>query len=208
MYEYFTDLAKVIMQDAISIAKGLRQPLIDPLHILLGAIKQPRIVEILTSMHVNIVNVEERALEQLKMYPPADGDTLLTKIPCTPDSKKIIQLAREESKGLEKNYVGTEHILLSLLRIDNCFANSILVNEGASLSTARELTRELYQNPTELTPELQAGLNRLVSAFFGIETFTYVQALEAAYKIIIAHQGADNAIEMAMRNIRAGATPI
>jgi Uma2 family endonuclease len=132
MYERFTDRAIKVMQLACEEAQSLNHEYIGTEHILLGLIKEDAGVaaNVLKNLGMDLrkIRLEVEGIVQV-------GPTkVLGKLPQTPRAKYAIKYAIEEAKDLKHNYVGTEHLLLGLLRDKEGVASQVLMNLGLKLS--------------------------------------------------------------------------
>jgi ATP-dependent Clp protease ATP-binding subunit ClpC len=112
-------------------------------HILLGLIKlgQGVAVNVLHKMHLDLDTVRMQVEQQVGSGPETKS---VGNIPYTPRVKKVLALATKEAKALNHSYVGTEHILLGLLREGEGVAAQVLRNLDVNLEKARaEILREL-----------------------------------------------------------------
>ncbi len=137
MAKRFTENAQKIILIAQEEAKRLNHDYVGTEHILLGlcAIDGTVSNQILTSLGVTFRKVR---LEIEKMVGIGDTIMLLGEIPFTPRAKKVLELSVEESQLLNSEYIGTEHILLGLIREEEGMAGKILGNLGLSLSLVRD----------------------------------------------------------------------
>jgi ATP-dependent Clp protease ATP-binding subunit ClpC len=71
------------------------------------------------------------------------------KLPQTPRARRVIEYSMEEARNLNHNYVGTEHILLGLLRDEDGFAATVLMNLGLKLDDARRVVLQRLDSTTE-----------------------------------------------------------
>jgi ATP-dependent Clp protease ATP-binding subunit ClpC len=137
MYERFSDRARKVMQLANQEAIRFRHQYIGTEHILLGLIAEQSGVatNVLRNLDVDLVRVrkEVEKIVQAGPEPVQHG-----KLPQTPRAKKVVEYAIEEAQKLQHNYVGTEHLLLGLLREEEGVAAQILMNLGLRLDTVRE----------------------------------------------------------------------
>ena len=69
--------------------------------------------------------------------------TIVGKLPHAPKAKKVIEYAFEEARNLKHNYIGTEHILLGLLREQEGIAARVLANHGLTLEGTREEIKQI-----------------------------------------------------------------
>ena len=118
-------------------AKRLNHDYVGTEHILLGlcALEGTMSNKILITLGVTFRKVR---LEIEKMVGIGDTIMLLGEIPFTPRAKKVLELSVEESQLLNSDYIGTEHILLGLIREEEGMAGKILSNLGLNLPLVRE----------------------------------------------------------------------
>lgn len=141
MYELFTDRARKVMQLANQQAYRFNHEYIGTEHMLLGVVKEGSGVAANVLKNLN-VDLRKIRLEVEKLVLSAPEMITMGKLPQTSDVKKSVEVAMEESRNLNHNYVGTEHILLGLLRVGGT-ARHVLNNLGVSTERARVLTLEL-----------------------------------------------------------------
>jgi ATP-dependent Clp protease ATP-binding subunit ClpC len=105
-------------------------------HILLGLIREGEGVAatVLQKMGVSLENIR---LEIEKLVQPGPTTQIIGDIPFTPRAKKALELAAEEARSLGHNYIGTEHLLLGLIREGEGVASQVLLNLGLDLNTVR-----------------------------------------------------------------------
>jgi ATP-dependent Clp protease ATP-binding subunit ClpA len=137
MYERFTDRARKVMLLADVEAKRFNHEYMGTEHILLGLIKEGSGVaaEILKNLNIDLNKV--RAEIENFVQPGPDVVTM-AKLPLTPRVKKVIDHAVQESWYFNHNYVGTEHLLLGLVREQEAVAGKVLTNLGLRLEAVRE----------------------------------------------------------------------
>ncbi len=142
MFARFTDRAKKVIILAREEASRLNHDYIGTEHILLGLIKVGGGVAANALQSLGI-DLETIRLEVEKLVQPGPETMIMGEIPFTPRAKKVLDLAMEEARSLGHNYIGTEHILLGLMREAEGVAAQILESLGANLKTVREKTMEL-----------------------------------------------------------------
>jgi len=137
MFERFTDRARKVMALANQEAQRFNHEYIGTEHILLGLVKEGSGVgaTVLKNMEVDIKKLR---LEIEKLVKSGPDMVTMGKLPQTPRAKKVIEYAIEEARGLNHNYVGTEHILLGLLRETEGIAAQVLMNLGLKLEDVRQ----------------------------------------------------------------------
>jgi ATP-dependent Clp protease ATP-binding subunit ClpC len=137
MYERFTDRARKVMQLANQEAQRFNHEYIGTEHILLGLVKEGSGVaaNVLKNLEVDLRKIR---LEVEKIVQSGPDMVTMGKLPQTPRAKKVIEYAMEEARNLNHNYVGTEHLLLGLLREQEGVAAQVLMNLGLKLEDVRE----------------------------------------------------------------------
>lgn len=137
MFERFTDRARKVMALANQEAQRFNHDCIGTEHILLGLVKEGSGVgaQVLKNLDVDIKKLR---LEIEKMVKSGPDMVTMGKLPQTPRAKKVIEFAIEEARSLNHNYVGTEHILLGLLRESDGIAAQVLMGIGLKLEDIRQ----------------------------------------------------------------------
>ncbi len=150
MYERFTDRARKVMQLANQEAQRFNHEYIGTEHVLLGLIKEGSGVaaNVLKNLQVDLRKIR---LEVEKIVQSGPETVTMGKLPQTPRVKKVIEYAMEEARSLNHNYVGTEHILLGLLREQEGVAAQVLVNLGLKLDEVREEVLNLLGHGLEMS---------------------------------------------------------
>ena len=136
MFERFTDRARRVVVLGQEQARGLNHNYIGTEHILLGLIQEGAGVaaQVLTALDVSLETARKQVEQVIGQgeYPPSGH------IPFTPRAKKVMELALREALQLGHNYIGTEHILLALIREGEGVAAQVLVKLGADLAGVRQ----------------------------------------------------------------------
>ncbi len=137
MFERFTDRARKVMALANQEAQRFNHEYIGTEHVLLGLVKEGSGVgaNVLKNLDVDLRKVR---LEVEKLVKSGPDMVTMGKLPQTPRAKKVIEYAIEEARDLNHNYVGTEHLLLGLLREHEGVAAQVLMNLGLKLEEVRE----------------------------------------------------------------------
>src|SRR6266550_2811047 len=137
MYERFTDRARKVMQLANREAKRLNHEYIGTEDILLGLVKEGSGVaaNVLKNLDIDLRKIRLEVEKLLQSTPELDTPDKLLQ---TPRAKKVIEYSIEEARNLNHNYVGTEHLLLGLLREQEGVAAQVLMNLGLKLEDVRE----------------------------------------------------------------------
>ncbi|MGA1392216.1 MAG: Clp protease N-terminal domain-containing protein, partial [Phycisphaerales bacterium] len=154
MFERLTDRARKVMALANQEAQRFNHEYIGTEHILLGLVKEGSGVgaNVLKNLGIDLRKVR---LEVEKLVKSGPEMVTMGKLPQTPRAKKVIEYAIEEARNLNHNYVGTEHLLLGLLREHDGVAAQVLLNLGLKLEEVREEVLNLLGAGVE--NEEQAG---------------------------------------------------
>ncbi|MBN1587274.1 MAG: ATP-dependent Clp protease ATP-binding subunit [Candidatus Omnitrophica bacterium] len=136
MFNRFTERARKVILLAKEEAKRFNHDYIGTEHILLGLIREGEGVAAAVLQKLGL-SFEKIRLEVEKVVQPGPSTVVSGDIPFTPQAKKVIELAMDEARSLSHNYIGTEHLLLGLLREGEGVASQVLLNFGLDLSRAR-----------------------------------------------------------------------
>ncbi len=150
MFERFTDRARRVVVLAQEEARMLNHNYIGTEHILLGLIHEGEGVaaKALESLGISLEGVRQQVEEIIGQGQQAPSGH----IPFTPRAKKVLELSLREALQLGHNYIGTEHILLGLIREGEGVAAQVLVKLGADLNRVRQQVIQLlsgYQGGKE-----------------------------------------------------------
>jgi len=137
MSNRFTDRVQRVIIIAQEEAKRLNHDYVGTEHILLGLIALGEGVasQVLQGLGVDLRKVRA---EIEKIVGQGDNMMLLGEIPFTPRAKKVLEYAVEEAQQMGHSYIGTEHILMGLIREEEGVAARVLANLGLKLDTVRE----------------------------------------------------------------------
>jgi ATP-dependent Clp protease ATP-binding subunit ClpC len=161
MFDRFTERARKVMGFARREAQRFHHEYIGTEHILLGLIQEGQGVaaNVLKSMAIDLEKIR-REVEKIVKSGPAMEPSV--QIPFTPRAKKVVELALEEAGNLGHNYIGTEHLLLALLREQEGIAAHVLMALGVRLDEVREEVIEFLGGPVqeeEENDEVSSGEN-------------------------------------------------
>ena len=155
VYQRFTDRARKVMQLASDEAQQYGHEYVGTEHILLGLIKEGCGVagNVLKNLGIDLPKVR-RQVEGIIQRGPDSDPVKWQKMPLTPRSKKVVEFSIEEARGLKHNYVGTEHLLLGVLREQEGVAAQVLMNLGLTLKDVRDEVLNLigHNLPTAPAP--------------------------------------------------------
>jgi ATP-dependent Clp protease ATP-binding subunit ClpC len=137
MYERFTDRARRVLKLAMQEAERFNHEYIGTEHVLLGLTKESGGLAntVLKNLDVDLARIR---FELEKLVQSGTKRVVGRKLPQTPRVKKVIENAMEEARNFRHNYIGTEHILLGLLREGEGVASVVLANLGLKTEQVRE----------------------------------------------------------------------
>jgi ATP-dependent Clp protease ATP-binding subunit ClpC len=155
MFERFTEKARRVVVYAQEEARMLNQNYIGTEHLLLGLIREQDGIaaKALESLSISLEDVHAQVEDLIGKgsFVPSGH------IPFTPRAKKVLELSLREALQLGHNYIGTEHILLGLIREGEGVAAQVLLNLGADLEKVRSAVIQLlsghYGKPSEAGDE-------------------------------------------------------
>ncbi|MCP4652781.1 MAG: ATP-dependent Clp protease ATP-binding subunit [Candidatus Omnitrophica bacterium] len=136
MFNRFTERARKILILAKEESRRFNHDYIGTEHILLGLIREGDGVACAVLQNLG-VEMERTRIEIEKLISPGTTTSVLGDIPFTPRAKKALELSAEEARTLGHNYIGTEHILLGLLREEDGIAFQVLFAMGTDLKKVR-----------------------------------------------------------------------
>jgi ATP-dependent Clp protease ATP-binding subunit ClpC len=156
MYERFTDRARKVMQLANQEAQRFNHEYVGTEHLLLGLIKEGSGVaaNVLRNLDVDLRKIRNEVEKIVQAGPEM---VTMGKLPQTPRAKKVIEYAIEEARNLNHNYVGTEHLLLGLLREQEGVAAQVLMNLNLKLEEVREEVLNLLGHGMDAGGESERG---------------------------------------------------
>jgi hypothetical protein len=140
-FERFTDRARMVLGQSETEAHRLGHGFVGTEHILLALFEATGglAIKVLDAVGISKPTVEEQVLELIKRGTASEGG----KLPFTPRAKAVIRGAVEVALRLGHNYIGTEHLLLSLFGDEDSIAAKVLRDLGASFDVVRDRTLEL-----------------------------------------------------------------
>ncbi len=151
MYTRFTERAQKVLALAQDEASRLHHPGVGTEHILLGLVREGDGIAAKALMSLG-VSAEKVQSEVERIIGPGQGQ--VSAMTYTPRAKKVIELSIDEARKLNHSYVGTEHILLGLIREGEGVAARVLGNLGISLNKARQQVLQLLGGDmTDLGPD-------------------------------------------------------
>jgi ATP-dependent Clp protease ATP-binding subunit ClpC len=165
MFERYTEKARRVIFFARYEASQFGSPYIESEHLLLGIIREDRA---LTNrfLRSGVASIRRRVESQTAAR---EKTSTSVDLPLSNESKRVLAYAGEEAERLAHKYIGTEHLLLGLLREEKCFATQILTERGVQLSEVRE---DLARQPHEAVqaqkrPSVQDELSSYTSDLVG-----------------------------------------
>ncbi len=154
MNDRFTERVKKVLFLARDEAGRLQHDYIGTEHFLLGIVREGEGIaaKVLQNLGLSFEQIQQ-AIE--KMVAPSGGTLTIGEIPFTPRAKRVLELSVEEARLLGHNYIGTEHLLLGLIREGEGVAARVLIELGADRKRVREETLKLLGGigPTQRSPK-------------------------------------------------------
>jgi ATP-dependent Clp protease ATP-binding subunit ClpC len=144
MFEKFTEKAKRVLFLARYEASQQGSKVIGTEHILLGLLKEGEetVRELFTRANVSM---ELLQAELDRRYPPREKLSTSVELPFSEETKQVLQYAEEEAERLMHPHIGTEHLLLGLLRVEDAVAGRLLAERGMRLFAVREDAVNIYK---------------------------------------------------------------
>ena len=151
MFERYTEKARRVIFFSRYEASQFGSPYIETEHLLLGLMREDlaltsKVFPSAGSIHAIRKEIEERTTPREKTSTSVD-------LPLSNESKRVLACAAEEAERFEHKHIGTEHLLLGLLREKRAFAAHLLISQGLSLDRAREIVSK-GQRTSERTHEI------------------------------------------------------
>src|SRR5256885_3713019 len=137
MFDRFTERARKVMSLARQEAQRFNHDYIGTEHILLGLVQEGSGVaaQVLKNMGIDLNKIRTEVEKIVKTGPSM---VQMGQLPFTPRAKKVLELSMEEAGNLGHNYIGTEHLLLGLIKENEGIAAQVLMNLGVKLEDVRE----------------------------------------------------------------------
>jgi ATP-dependent Clp protease ATP-binding subunit ClpC len=177
VFERFTDRARRVVVWAQEEARLLDHNFIGTEHILLGLIREEEGIaaRVLQSLGISLEAVRSHVEDAVGR----GGSSPSGHIPFTPRAKKVLEMSLREALHLGHNYIGTEHILLGLVREGEGVAAQVLVKMGADLSRVRQEVIAVLRNENP-EPMPQAEPPRCPRCWASLTTAAAYKVVEAA----------------------------
>ncbi|MEE8467345.1 MAG: ATP-dependent Clp protease ATP-binding subunit, partial [Planctomycetota bacterium] len=137
MFDRFTDRAKKVMNLARQEAQRFNHEYLGTEHVLLGLVQEGSGVaaNVLKNMGIDLNKIR---MEVEKIVKTGPSMVTMGQLPFTPRAKKVLELSMEEAGNLGHNYIGTEHLLLGLIKENEGIAAQVLLILGVKLEDVRE----------------------------------------------------------------------
>jgi ATP-dependent Clp protease ATP-binding subunit ClpC len=147
MFERYTEKARRVIFFARYEASQFGAPAIEPEHLLLGLMREDKTLtaRFLARAHTSLENIRK---EIEGRAPLREKISTSVELPLAPETKRVLAYAHEESDRLQHRHIGTEHLLLGLLREERSMAAEILYERGLRLNAVREeVSRQSGNDP-------------------------------------------------------------
>jgi ATP-dependent Clp protease ATP-binding subunit ClpA len=154
MFEKFTNRARIVMTLAQDEAQRLGHNYMGTEHLLLGLVREGEGIAAIALKRLGVSLDDARAAV---LHIIGHGDRIVAgEIGLTPRAKKVIELAVDEARRMGHHYIGTEHLLLGLLREGEGIAAGVLASLGVDLERARDAVKEALLSHSDMGEELPA----------------------------------------------------
>lgn len=174
-FEKFSERARRVLTLAQEEAQGFNHNYIDTEHILLGLVREGEGVA--TKVLVNLGAELSKVRSAIEFIIGRGERSSAQEIGLTPRAKKVIELAVDEARRLSHNYIGTEHLLLGLLREGEGSAAAVLESLGINLEKARaETIRVLSQSNVQQHPATKQGSKTPILDQLGVDLTAMARA--------------------------------
>lgn len=152
MFEKFTERARKVMSLARQEAQRLNSDFIGTEHVLLGILVEDGGVAVKVLKNLNVQLSTLRAeIERLVEHPTAPTATL-GQLPFSPRAKRVIELAGEAASQLGHDVIGTEHLLIAIMKENEGIGAQVLTNAGLKLDAIKDMTVEVLGTDKEAAP--------------------------------------------------------
>ncbi|HUU50713.1 MAG TPA: ATP-dependent Clp protease ATP-binding subunit, partial [Nitrospinota bacterium] len=146
MFKRFTERARKVVILAREEAERFRSDYLGTEHILMGTVKDGGGIAVTVLQRLG-VDLKHLKLELERHFPLTSSTVVIGDIPFTPRAKKVLEYAVDEARMMSHNYIGTEHLLLGLLKEKEGVAFKVLSSMGVRLVDAREQILNLLKEP-------------------------------------------------------------
>jgi len=160
----FTDRVRKVLQMAREEAARLHHEFVGTEHILLGIVREGGGVAcaVLMTLNADLEDIRDQIERRVKQGKAASRGPASQDLPYTSGAKRILELSMSEARELNHSFVGTEHLLLGVLREENGIGGQVLMNLGLTLDRVRAETLRLLgaEPPAEpASPDLQVRID-------------------------------------------------
>ncbi|HUO60024.1 MAG TPA: ATP-dependent Clp protease ATP-binding subunit [Candidatus Acidoferrales bacterium] len=163
MFERYTEKARRVIFFARYEASQFGSPYIETEHLLLGLLREDKaLTNRFLRQHASVDNIRKQIEGHTTVR--EKGSTSVD-LPLSNECKRVLAYAAEEAERLSHKHIGTEHLLLGLLREEKCFAAEILHERGLRLATIREELARTSQEKVQSQPQRQNRESSLLAEF-------------------------------------------
>src|ERR1041385_5557022 len=151
MFERYTEKARRVIFFARYEASQFGSPYIETEHLLLGLLRENKAITGKLLSGFDSVEAIRRKIEAATTH--KEHISTSVDLPLSNESKRVLAYAAEEAERLSHKHIGSEHLLLGLLREEGSFAAQLLNERGVRLSALREELASIIQQPQEIAPK-------------------------------------------------------
>jgi ATP-dependent Clp protease ATP-binding subunit ClpC len=163
MFERFTERARQVVVLAQDEARLLRHNYIGTEHILLGLLREEEGIaaRVLGELGVELDAVRAQVSQ---IVGTGEDDVTTGQIPFTPRAKKVLELSLREARAFGHEYIGTEHILLGLVRENEGVAAALLLESGTDADAVRNAVLRKLSGPGRITSTMTSTVTQVPAA--------------------------------------------
>jgi hypothetical protein len=198
VWQRMTERGRRVVYFAQEEAKQLGEDYVSTEHLLLGLIREDDCLAVLLLEQMELPALHVRA-EIEKHLTRATGNAQ-TEMHLTDRAKRVIQTAYEEAQSMGNNHIGTEHLLLALIRDESGIAGRVLVRLGADIEMARHVVRATQETPALHEDNL---LKRSITRTRVHETVGYIGVLTAEGRTLLEVAVSNDALTEMLTIFRA-----
>lgn len=164
MFEKFTERGRKVIIFAREESEKRKNDYLGTEHLLLGILRDEDSLPVVILKKMGL-SIEELRIEVERNLPSGSNILTFGDIPFTPRAKKVLELAIEEARLLGHSYIGSEHLLIGLIREEEGIAGKILRSLGANILGARQLAINLAMRGMQSSPKTQKSLTPALDEF-------------------------------------------
>jgi hypothetical protein len=168
MFERYTEKARRVIFFARYEASYFGSAYIETEHLLLGLLREDKRLQHLLNLTITYESIRQKVENR---SPKRPGVATSVDLPLSNECKGVLAYAAEEAEGLDNRHIGTEHLLLGLLREKECFAAALLMESGLELESTRAAIAAFGERLGSLRSDVKNRVSAMASRAVGKPTF-------------------------------------